>query len=104
MMYIKDAIRSLVELFEADENRIKTRIYNVGQILPPPTAGELLGELEKHFQKTAISFKPDPKAMEVLKTLPTRMDDRNARTEWGWSVRYGLKEMVEDFIKESRLR
>jgi len=98
IMYIKDAIRSLVELFEADEKRIKTRVYNVGQILPPPTAGELLEELKKHFQQTRISFKPDPKAMEVLKSLPTRMDAENARLEWGWSIRYGLKEMVEDFI------
>ncbi len=104
IMYIKDAVRSLVELFEADASRIKTRIYNVGQILPAPTAGELLGELKKHFPKAAISFKPDPKAMEVLKSIPTLMDDRNARTEWGWAVRYGLKEMVEDFIKEFPLR
>ena len=34
IMYIKDAIRSLIDLFEAHENKIKTRIYNVGQILP----------------------------------------------------------------------
>jgi nucleoside-diphosphate-sugar epimerase len=41
MMYIKDAIRSFLELFEAEESKIKTRIYNLGQITPCPTAGDL---------------------------------------------------------------
>jgi nucleoside-diphosphate-sugar epimerase len=100
IMYIKDAIRSLVELFEADENRVKTRIYNVGQILPSPTAGELLGELRRHCPRVSVTFKPDPKAMAVLQTLPKQLDDRNARAEWDWAIHYGLKEMVEDFIKE----
>jgi nucleoside-diphosphate-sugar epimerase len=104
MMYIKDAIRCLLELFEADAAKIKTRIYNVGQILPSPTAGDLLEEIKNHIKEVRITFKPDPKAMEVLRHIPQQLDDQNARAEWGWSMRYGLKEMVEDFIKEYRAR
>jgi threonine 3-dehydrogenase len=100
IMYVKDAIRSLVELFEAEENKIITRIYNVGQILPSPMAGELLEELKKHSPGVSITFKPDPKAMEVLKSIPKQLDDQNARAEWNWSIHYGLKEMVEDFTRE----
>jgi threonine 3-dehydrogenase len=100
IMYIKDAIRCLLELFEADGGKIKTRIYNVGQILPSPTAGDLLEEIKKHFHDVSITFNPDPKAMEVLKTIPKKLEDQEARIEWGWTIRYGLKEMVEDFIKE----
>ncbi len=100
IMYIKDALRSLVDLSEADGSKIKTRVYNVGQITPSPTAGELLEEIGKHFPKVSISFKPDPKAMEVLQTIPRQLDDQNARKEWGCTIRYGLKEMVDDFIKE----
>jgi hypothetical protein len=59
-----------------------------------------LKEIKKHIPKAAITFKPDPKAMAVLTSLPERLDDQEARTEWGWSIRYGLKEMVEDFIEE----
>jgi nucleoside-diphosphate-sugar epimerase len=29
--------------------------------------------------------------------------DNNARTEWGWRPRYGLEEMVDDFLQELRL-
>ena len=100
LMYIKDAIRSLEELFEADENKIKTRIYNVGQITPSPTAGDLLEKIKRHFPYAQITFKPDPKAMDILRSIPQKLDDQKARVEWGWTVHYGLKEMIEDFIKE----
>jgi nucleoside-diphosphate-sugar epimerase len=102
IMYIKDAIRSLIDLFDAEEKNLKTRVYNVGQILPSPSAGELLKELQKHFQNVSITFRPDPKAMEVLQSIPKQLDDQKARSEWGWSIRYGMKEMVEDFIREYR--
>ncbi len=101
IMYIKDAIRCLLELFDTKKDKIKTRIYCVGQITPSPTAGEVLEEIRRHLPDISIRFKPDPKAMEVLRTIPQRLDDSNAREEWGWSIQYGLREMVEDFIKES---
>jgi threonine 3-dehydrogenase len=100
MMYVKDAIRSLLELFDADESKIKTRIYNIGQISPLLTAGDLLEEVKKHFPQVSITFKPDLKLLENINAIPKQLSDEKARAEWGWSVRYGLKEMVEDFIKE----
>ena len=100
MMYVKDAVRSLLELFDADESRIKTRIYNIGQISPLLTAGDLLEEIKKHFPKVSITFKPDLKLLENISVMPKQLNNEKARAEWGWSVRYGLKEMVEDFIKE----
>ncbi len=101
IMYLKDAIQCLIELFEAEEDKIKTRVYCVGQITPSPTGRDLLEEIRKHFPKVSITFKPDPKAMEVLQSIPKQLDDTNARHEWGWSLKYGLKELVEDFVKES---
>lgn len=101
IMYIKDAIRCLLELFEPEEGKIKKRVYCVSQINPSPTAGDLLKEIRKQFPQVSITFRPDAKAMEVIRSLPTQLDDMNARKEWGWTIRYGLKETVEDFIKES---
>jgi threonine 3-dehydrogenase len=100
IMYIKDAVRCLNELFEAEESKIKTRVYNVGQITPSPTAGELLEEIRKHVPSGSISFKPDPKAMDVLRSIPQKLDAQNALAEWKWTIRYGMKEMVEEFIIE----
>jgi threonine 3-dehydrogenase len=100
IMYIKDAIRCLLELFEAKEGKIKTRVYCVGQITPSPTAGDLLNEIKRHIKNISVTFKPDPKIMDVIDSLPEGLNDQNARKEWGWSIQYGLKEMVEDFVKE----
>jgi threonine 3-dehydrogenase len=100
IMYIRDAVRCLNELFEAEASKIKTRVYNVGQITPSPTAGELLTEIRKHNPGVSVSFKPDSKAMDVLRNIPQKLDDQNAFAEWGWTIRYGLKEMVEEFMKD----
>jgi nucleoside-diphosphate-sugar epimerase len=100
IMYVKDAIRCLLELFEAKERKIKTRVYCVGQIDPSPKAGAILNEIKKHVKEVSITFKPDPKVIDVVRRLPERLDDQNAGKEWGWSIQYGLKEMIKDFIKE----
>jgi len=102
LIYLKDAVRFLVELSEAAEDRIKTRVYNGGQILPAPSAGDLAKEVKRQIPGAQITFKPDQAAINGIKGLPRLLDDSGARIEWNWSLRCGLKEMVEDFIKESR--
>jgi nucleoside-diphosphate-sugar epimerase len=32
--------------------------------------------------------------------MPRILDDQGARTEWNWSLRYSLEDMVADFVKE----
>ncbi|MFH1034794.1 MAG: NAD-dependent epimerase/dehydratase family protein [Pseudomonadota bacterium] len=103
LLYITDAIRSLVELFEARESAVKTRVYNLGQITPSPTAGELAAMVKRHFPGAEITFQPDPKAMDVLQSIPRRIDGSNAQREWGWEIAYQAEEMVADFIAQLRL-
>ena len=100
LLYIKDAIQSLVSLYDADASVIKTRVYNLGQITPSPTAKELAGIVKKNVPGAKISFKPDPKAVEVLKTVPEKIDGSNAANEWGWQIKFSAEEMVKDFLKE----
>ncbi|MDW7710247.1 MAG: NAD-dependent epimerase/dehydratase family protein [Deferrisomatales bacterium] len=100
MLYIKDAVRSLVLLHDAPEERIKTRVYNVGQITPAPTAQDIVEEVRRHFPGARLGFAPDPKAVEVLQTIPKAISGENARKEWGWTPAYSLAEMVRDFIEE----
>lgn len=100
LLYIKDAVRSLLLLHDAPGEALKTRVYNVGQITPPPTARDLVDEVHKHFPQARLGFVPDAKAVEVLKSIPQRISGENARREWGWEPAYGLPEMVRDFIEE----
>jgi len=103
LLYIKDAIQSLVSLYEANEADIKTRVYNLGQITPSPTAKELADIVKEYVPDAKITFKPDPTAIEVLKTVPKKIDGSNAEREWGWKIMYSAEETVKDFLGEIRL-
>lgn len=103
LLYIKDAIQSLVSLYEANEADIKTRVYNLGQITPSPTAKELADIVKEYVPDAKITFKPDPRAIEVLKTVPKKIDGSNAEREWGWKIMYSAEEAVKDFLGEIRL-
>ncbi len=100
LLYIKDAIRSLVMLNDADEGRLTTRVYNIGQIMPPPTALDLVKEVKKHYPEAQITFDVDPQAEVGLATIPKIITSDAAEREWGWKVRYSLTETVTDFIRE----
>jgi len=100
MMYIKDAVRCLVMLNEAPADRINTRMYNVGQITPPPTAADLVTVVKQFYPRAGITFKPDPAVMEILKTIPRVITGDEAEAEWGWNIAYSITDTVRDFIDE----
>lgn len=100
MMYVKDGVRCLVMLNEAPEEKIHTRMYNVGQITPPPTAKDLVRVIKQFYPEANITFKPDPAVMEILKTIPRVITADEAENEWGWCISYTLNDTIKDFIDE----
>ena len=103
-MYFKDAVRSLLMIADAPRDNIVTVNYNVGGLVPTPTAKELELEVRKHVPGAVIDYVPDPVIMEYYATAKTEaFDDSCAREEWGWLPEYGsLEEIVRDFIHEVR--
>jgi nucleoside-diphosphate-sugar epimerase len=75
-------------------------MYNVGQIMPPSTAKELVDVVKRYFPEAKITFKPDPDAINILKTIPRIIKGDKAEKEWGWYFSYSLDDMVRDFIEE----
>ncbi len=100
LLYIKDAIRSLILLHDADQRKIITRVYNLGQIMPPPTARDLVQVVKRYYPDAKINFKPDPNAAIGLATIPKIIKGDQAEKEWGWRVTYSLEDTVKDFIEE----
>jgi threonine 3-dehydrogenase len=98
LLYVKDALRSLIMLNKAPEDGLVTRIYNVGQIMPPPSILDLVNAVRRHYPEAKIGFNPDPLTTEVNKNTPREIRCDEARNEWGWSVSYSLDDMVKDFI------
>ena len=100
LRYIKDAIKSLIMLHDADESRIITRIYNLGQIIPPPSTKDIVNVVKKYYPDAKLNFKPDPKADVGLSTIPKIISGDRAAEEWGWRVSYSLEDTERDFIEE----
>jgi len=98
LLYIKDAVNSLISLYEADNQRLKRRVYNIAGF--SPSARELAEEVKKYLPKANIEFKPDPLMVEVVHSWPKYVDETKAHEEWGWKTKYFLKETVKDFIEE----
>jgi threonine 3-dehydrogenase len=100
LLYIKDAIKSLIMLCDAEESNLLTRVYNLGQIMPPPTAKDVVNEVKKYYPEAKINFKPDPETAIGLKTIPRIIKGEKAEKEWGWKVTYSLEDTVKDFIED----
>lgn len=98
LLYIKDAVDSLISLYEADSKRLRRRVYNIAGF--SPSAREVVDEIKKHLPKAAIEFKPIPEMVEVVHSWPKYVDESKAFEEWGWKTKYFLKETVKDFIGE----
>lgn len=99
LLYLKDAVRSLMMLYHAPEDRLVTRVYNVGQISPPPSTADIVNMVRKYYPNAQITFKPDPRFTEVVKSTPKEIKADEARNEWGWNISYSLEDSVKDFIR-----
>ncbi len=99
-IYHKDAIRCLIQLFNSDRDRIKSKTYMIGGM--SHTAEEIVEVIKKFIPEARIEFEPDPKKDAIIRTWPIKFDETKANKEWGWKREYGLEETVEDFVNEIR--
>ncbi len=100
LLYVKDAVRGLVDLKRAEEAKLTRRVYNLYGF--SITAQQLVGSVRRCIPEAQIDFKPDQSMIRLVKNLPEKLDDTLAREDWGWSPRYSLDQAVENFIGEVR--
>ena len=99
-IYYKDAARSVIDVAIPPMDEITTQVYALNGFSPAATAGELVAMIERKVQGAALTFAPDPDIQAMLDKALLAIDDRRAREEWGWSPRYDLEAMVDDFLSE----
>jgi nucleoside-diphosphate-sugar epimerase len=98
MMYMPDAIRSMIELMEADAEKLEHRnAFNVAAMNFTPAM--LAAEIKKHIPEFEIDYEVDPVRQEIADSWPDYMSDSAAREEWGWKHEFDLPRMVEDMIE-----
>lgn len=103
MMYMPDAVRAVIELMEADPQRLVHRnAFNVTATNFTPT--ELAAELRRHLPDFRIDYQIDPTRQAIADSWPHSLDDSAAREEWGWRPHYDLQAMVADMLTKLRER
>ena len=98
MMYMPDAIRAILELLEApSENLVHRNAFNISSMHFTPA--ELADAIRVHIPGFEIHYAPDPLRQAIADSWPARLDDSEAREQWGWCPEYGLPDMVADMFR-----
>ncbi|MCV2355920.1 NAD-dependent epimerase/dehydratase family protein [Paucibacter sp. B2R-40] len=100
MMYMADALRATIELMEAPAESIKQRgSYNLAGVSFTPA--EIAAEIALQIPGFEISYAPDFR-QAIAASWPQRIDDSEAQRDWGWQLKYDLRAMTTDMLKELR--
>ncbi len=98
MMYMPDAIRAVIELMEAPPDALTYRnAFNITAMQFTPA--ELAEAVRVQVPDFRIDYDPDPVRQDIADSWPARLDDSEAREQWGWQHRYELPNMVADMFR-----
>ena len=103
VLHVADAARAMRELAAAEREKIKSVNYLVDGVHPAPSAGEIAEMVRGFIPETKITFRPDPELMPILEKVAVPIDDRPARTEWGWQPSYDYPGIIRDFLDHYEL-
>ncbi|OUO36243.1 UDP-glucose 4-epimerase [Muribaculum sp. An289] len=99
MLYMPDALNGVVQLMEADPDKLVHRnAFNIASMSFTPV--QLFTEIRKHIPDAKFSFDVDPVKAAIADSWPDYMDDSCARAEWGWNPVWNMEKMVPDMIEK----
>ena len=99
MMYMPDAIKSILDLMEADPSKLIHRnAFNIAAMSFAPE--DLAAEIMKHIPDFRLDYTVDPVRQEIADSWPNSLDDSAARAEWGWKPEYDIAKMTADMLEK----
>ncbi|MDF2674513.1 MAG: UDP-glucose 4-epimerase [Clostridiales bacterium] len=103
MMYMPDALNSIVMLAEADPSKLIHRnAFNISAMSFEPE--QLAASIKKYIPNFVLDYDVDPIRQDIANSWPNSLDDSAARAEWGWSPKYNLDTMTKDMIDKLRIK
>lgn len=100
MMYIPDAVSSLVKLAEADlESLTRHTDYNISSYSFSPE--QLYQAIKKEAPEFTVTYEPDFR-QKIAETWPASLDSSLAERDWGFKPEYDLDRTVKDMLGNLR--
>ncbi len=100
IVYVKDAVDATLTAYEKIRG-LKSRVYNLASLIPSPRATDLMDAVKRHIPTAEVTFKPNARVTEIVKSWPRDFDVTRTQSELGWGPKYGsLDSLVSDFISE----
>ncbi|MFC5468526.1 NAD-dependent epimerase/dehydratase family protein [Cohnella suwonensis] len=97
MMYMPDAVESVIKLMEADASRLKHRnAFNVTAMSVDPEA--IASSIRRHVPDFELQYRIDPLRQAIADGWPDAIDASAAREEWGFNAAYDLDKMTDDML------
>lgn len=97
MMYMPDALNSIINLMESDGSKLIHRnSYNISAMSFSPK--DIYLEIKKHIKDFEIIYEIDPVRQSIAESWPNSIDSSCAENEWGFKFEYNLKNMTEDML------
>jgi threonine 3-dehydrogenase len=102
IIYVADAVDALLRLHDADNAKLKRRVYNISGIRvggKPPVASDIAAAVKDVKPNAVITFKSTP--LEQTVRSFGILDDTAAKQDWGWpDTPSDLATTVKLFVKE----
>ncbi|RUL53096.1 MULTISPECIES: L-threonine 3-dehydrogenase [Lysinibacillus] len=97
MMYMPDALQAIVNLMEADGEKLKHRnAFNISAMSFEPS--QIAAEIKKHIPSFKMDYDVDPVRQKIADSWPNAIDSSAAVEEWGFKADYDLAKMTIDML------
>lgn len=98
MMFMDDAINAIIQLMEADGERLVHRnAYNVSAMSVEPET--VKASIQKIMPEFELGYDVDPDRQAIADTWPNSIDTSCAKEEWGFNPQYDLDSMTKLMLK-----
>ncbi|MGP4106250.1 L-threonine 3-dehydrogenase [Virgibacillus sp. L01] len=103
MMYMPDALNAIIQLMEADSDKLVHRnAFNISSISAAPE--DFAKEIQKHIPEFELNYDVDPIRQQIAESWPDSIDSSNAAEEWGFKAEYDIARMTKDMIEKISIK
>jgi nucleoside-diphosphate-sugar epimerase len=95
-MTMPAAIRSTLELADADPARLTRSVYNVSAFAP--SAEEFASLVRRYFPDAEIEYEPDIQRQGIVDQWPEDVDCTRAKRDWGFDPGETLESAFENYL------